>query len=522
MKRAFAIRISTIVCILALPACGGKMPASLDYGSTVVIDKVAMMDKIKGGWAGQTIGCTYGGPTEFKYKGGIIHDEAPVIWYDDYAYDTFIGDPGLYDDVYMDLTFVEVMAENGVDTPAETYALAFARDDYKLWHANQVARYNILNGVMPPLSGHWRNNPHADDIDFQIEADFIGMICPGMVNTSSEIGDRIGHIMNYGDGWYGGIYMGAMYALAFVSDDIPFIVEEALETIPENTKYRACIEDVVSLWRQYPDDWKACRFEIEKRYGNEKGCPEGVFNGFNIDAVINSAYVVIGLLYGEGDFFRTMDISTRCGQDSDCNPASAAGILGVIKGYSGIPDFWKPAMEKVEDMDFPYTSVSLSGIYDLNLRLACEIIERGGGKVEGDDLHIVLQKPEAVAFEQSFEGLYPVEKRVLKNIFRDELSVDFTGNSVVLMGQVTQTGETADESYVAELEASIDGEPVETFTMPYDYIKRKYDIFHIYELPVDGEHTLTVKVLNPHKNYIVEAKEMVVYGTAPTPHTDPY
>ena len=54
---------------------------------------------------------------------------------------------------------------------------------------------------MPPASGHWKNNPHADAIDFQIEADFIGMICPGMVNTASDFSDKIGHIMNYGDGW---------------------------------------------------------------------------------------------------------------------------------------------------------------------------------------------------------------------------------------------------------------------------------------------------------------------------------
>jgi hypothetical protein len=72
---------------------------------------------------------------------------------------------------------------------------------------------------------------------------------------------------------------------------------------------------------------------VEKNYSSEKGCPEGVFNSFNIDARLNAAYVVIGLLYGQKDFYKTMDISTRCGQDSDCNPATAAGILGVMMGY---------------------------------------------------------------------------------------------------------------------------------------------------------------------------------------------
>jgi len=74
--------------------------------------------------------------------------------------------------------------KEGINAPAESFAKAFANADYKLWHANQAARYNILHGIMPPASGHWKNNPHADDIDFQIEADFIGMICPGVVNRA--------------------------------------------------------------------------------------------------------------------------------------------------------------------------------------------------------------------------------------------------------------------------------------------------------------------------------------------------
>ncbi len=140
----------TVLCAAALAGCNSR--TAIPYGGTVTLSEEVLRDKIKGGWAGQTIGCTFGGPTEFKYKGGIIHDEVQFVWYDDYAWDTFMEDPGLYDDVYMDLTFVEVMARDGIDAPAENYALAFANADYKLWHANQAARYNILHGIMPPAS----------------------------------------------------------------------------------------------------------------------------------------------------------------------------------------------------------------------------------------------------------------------------------------------------------------------------------------------------------------------------------
>ena len=87
-----------------------------------------------------------------------------------------------------------------------------------LWHANQMARYNLLRGLAPPVSGHWRNNPEADDIDFQIEADFIGLMAPGPAATRPPTyADKVGHIMNSGDGWYGGVFVATMYSLAFVA-----------------------------------------------------------------------------------------------------------------------------------------------------------------------------------------------------------------------------------------------------------------------------------------------------------------
>ncbi len=294
------------------------------------------------------IGCTYGGPTEFQWNGTMIGDHVPIPWDDTRMLWYYENAPGLYDDVYMDLTFVEVFEKHGLDVPDSLHALAFAHAEYPLWHANQSARYNILNGIMPPASGHWKNNPHADDIDFQIEADFAGLMSPGMINSAAETANRIGHIMNYGDGVYGGIYVASMYALAFVSDDIEFIVEEALKTIPPESEFYQCIADVIKWYKQNPGDWKSAWFEAQKKWTFDKGCPDGVFRPFNIDAKINAAYIVIGLLYGKGDFGATVDISTRCGYDSDCNPANSGGILGTMLGYNQIPDYWKQELTRLK------------------------------------------------------------------------------------------------------------------------------------------------------------------------------
>ena len=107
MKNLFAA-----FAILLMITVGCQTPAkqeskqSYDYGSSVTISKSVLQDKIKGGWAGQVIGCTYGGPTEFHYKGTMINDYNPIEWDENKMLWYYQNSPGLYDDVYMDLTFM--------------------------------------------------------------------------------------------------------------------------------------------------------------------------------------------------------------------------------------------------------------------------------------------------------------------------------------------------------------------------------------------------------------------------------
>ncbi len=513
--------ICVVLVLFLVASCVSPVKKTISLPETATLSTGVLKDKIKGGWAGQTIGCTFGGPTEFKFRGTMIQDYQNMTWYDTYIKETFESDPGLYDDVYMDLTFVEVLERAGLDAPADSFAMSFAKDDYKLWHANQAARYNILNGIMPPASGHWLNNPHADDIDFQIEADFIGMITPGMINTANLYSDRIGHIMNYGDGWYGGAFMAAMYSTAFISEDIDFIINTGLESVPQNTRFYKAISDVIKWHKQYPDDWKQCWFEFEKKHTSEKGCPEGVFNSFNIDASVNAAYVVIGLLYGEKDFYKTMDISTRCGQDSDCNPATAAGILGVISGYDGIPDFWKPAVELVNDLNFPYTELSLNQIYDISFKHALALIKQNGGEENDGYITIKVQKPAKLKFEQSFEGMYPVkELLVRKDYLEENIKIDFIGNGIVILGNVkSQCGESTSD-YIALLDVYLDGIKTEQIKMPFDYIVRKYDIYHKYMLE-NGNHAVELKWVNQDPDFRITLKSYVIYADAPGQVLDP-
>ena len=500
-----SIGVVAILSLILMSACGNigteqKIPSKLK------LTPDELMNKIKGGWAGQTIGVTYGGPTEFRYQSKMIPDDVQVPWGDaDYVLNTMTKSPGLYDDIYMDLTFVEVFERLGVDAPVDSLAMAFAHAGYPLWHANQAARYNILNGIMPPQSGHWRYNPHADDIDYQIEADYAGLMAPAMPNTASEISDKVGHIMNYGDGWYGGVYMGAMYSIAFASDNIEFIVTEALKTIPAESKFFRCMNDVIECWRANPDDWRVAWEMLDKKWNADIACSEGALRPFNIDATINSAYVIIGLLYGEGDFGRTLDISMRCGQDSDCNPASAGGILGTAIGYDNIPEEWLAPLRKAEDVKFAYTNSSLNDTYRMSYSHALQLIEREGGKVSTDKIVIKCQQPVAVRLEQSFPNLKPRERVNIRKSLTEPSTFEADCAGLLICGEV----KSADKSYIAEVEITIDGKTKEIVKMPANWTIRRFEVYHNFELTA-GHHTVQMRWLNPTKEATLNVYDVLL------------
>ncbi len=467
-----------------------------------------LRDKIKGGWAGQTIGCTYGGPTEFRYQGTIIQDYERLAWSDNSIPAAFRDSPGLYDDVYMDLTFVDVFEKEGLDAPAASLARAFANAPYPLWHANQMARYNILRGILPPASGDWRNNPHADDIDFEIEADFAGLMSPGLPNAAAEICDRVGHIMNAGDGWYGGVYVAALYALAFVSSDVELIVEEALKTIPAGTAFAQAMRAVIQGHRDDPWDWKATWFRLLRGFGQDVGCPEGVFSPFDIDAKMNGAWVIMGLLYGDGDFGRTMDIAARCGDDSDCNPATAAGILGTILGYRNIPAVWTRGLAGIDAKPFPYTSISLQDVYRLSARHALENLKRHGGIAGDKDVEISVEAPQPVRTEITFPGYIPVERRRLRTDLKNELSLSFDGIGFAVNGEALSDD---GQKRVLRVEMTLDGTAPVTWDLPTDGHARNPTPFWKYELR-PGRHEVRLKILNPSDKVRLWLEDVILYS----------
>jgi len=361
-------------------------------------------DKMAGGWIGQMAGVGWGAPTEFRWKGAIIPEDRMPQW-----------KPGTInqfhqDDIYVEMTFLRTLEVHGWDVSIRQAGIDFANSGYRLWHANRNGRDNLRRGIAPPDSGHPQFNKHADDIDYQIEADYSGLIAPGMPNVAIELGEKFGRLMNYGDGLYGGQFVGGMYAEAFFEDDPLKIVEAGLKCIPAGSQYDECIRDTIRWHKQNPDDWQATWNLINKKYhlnpDYRRFSCSGPKGQFNIDAKINGAYIVIGLLYGNGALDRSIVISTRCGQDSDCNPANAGGIIGTVIGRAKLPEEFTSAINP--NGHFSHTPYTFPLLVEVSEKLVRQAVVRAGGKIEKDSagkevLVIPLQQPKPGKLEQCWE-----------------------------------------------------------------------------------------------------------------------
>ena len=338
-------------------------------------------EKMMAGWVGKMVGCAWGAPVEFKFQQKIVPPASMPAWSDQ-----FVNDSSANDDLYVQMTFMESLDKYGLDVTQRQAGIDWANSPYGLCHANKAGRDNLRNGIAPPDSGHPKFNAHADDIDYQIEADFAGLLSPGLPNLCIAMGEKFGRFMNYGDGVYGGQWVAAMYAEAFFESDPVKIVEAGLRCIPKGSQYHEAISDVLAWYRADPDNWEKTWQLVEDKYEHNPAYRRFSCNKkgdiFNIDAKLNGAYIAIGILYGHGDLDQTIIISTRCGQDSDCNPGNAAGVMFTTIPYSKLPERYTKSLD--QDRRFQGTSMTPRRLFAATEKMARQAVVKAGGRVTRD------------------------------------------------------------------------------------------------------------------------------------------
>ncbi|MBA8975904.1 ADP-ribosylglycohydrolase family protein [Streptomyces sp. SID7804] len=229
--------------------------------------------------------------------------------------------------------------------------------------AERAAYRNLANGLRPPLTAT-RDNPYQEWIGALIRADIHGWTSPGEPRHAASLARRDAVLSHTGNGVYGAMWAAALIAAAFTAPTVRHALDEALTVVPASSRLARTVRRVASL-HDSGLPWKDTLATLEEET-----------SGLHwIHTVPNAAVLTAGLLYGDGDFTRTVALTVRGGLDTDSNGATAGSVAGVLCGASAVPDQWKePLRNTVRSAVFGFDGVRISELAERTVRLA-----RSGG-----------------------------------------------------------------------------------------------------------------------------------------------
>ena len=171
-------------------------------------------------------------------------------------------------------------------------------------------------------------------------------------------------------------------------------------------------------------------------------------------------------------------------------------------------------LKDAEDIDFKYTTVSLNDVYAMGLKHALQVIEKNGGKVNGNEVSIVTEVPKPVRFEQSFKGYFPASKQIIRKELKDELSFEFSGTGIVVRGEARPNSKSNWDykgSFAYKAIMIIDGQVAENVILPVAFRERRHELFWKYNLP-KGKHSVVLKLINPDSEFNLRVEDALIYS----------
>lgn len=280
-------------------------------------------DKVRACWIGKNIGGTIGGP----YEG--VREKLDIT-----GFSTKPGEALPNDDLDLQLIWLHAMEKEG---PKKVTAEVLG--DYWLSYIPvymgeyAIARRNMEIGVVPPLTGETDNNnflKHSNGA--WIRTEIWACLCPASPDLAARysIEDaKIDH--GIGEGTYAAMFVAAVESAAFVISDVRKLVEIGLAKIPTESRMAKSIR---LLFECYDKGMSAMDTRDAILQAN-MDIGDGWFS-----APTNVAFAMLGILYGEGDFKKSMLTAVNCGDDTDCTAATVGSILGIMYGTKGIPEDW--------------------------------------------------------------------------------------------------------------------------------------------------------------------------------------
>jgi len=313
--------------IAASPGPKTKLPA-FDMDSDIYYDKTC------GGWLGKCIGGAFGHPVEgwsyerIKTEYGQLQDyiRKPSTVNDDTAYEILL--------IHALEEFGPFFGATTLEEASRILALEWVEHLPTAYTAEYVAINNLLKGYIPPESGT-HDNPYSEWIGAQMKGEAPGVIAPASLELARTYAFIDGIIAHERNGVYGEIYDAVLIAAAYVESDVRKLIELSLEYVPEKSRLAKVVRDTLEIC-DASNDWQEAREKVARSW---------IYEYHQVHTFPNLANVIIGLIFGQGDFERAMAITNMCGLDTDCTVGQTGGIMGVILGAEAIPAKWKDPVE---------------------------------------------------------------------------------------------------------------------------------------------------------------------------------
>ena len=306
-------------------------------------------NKVLGGWLGRCIGSQLGGPLELR---PYFYLQRKYRALNNYV--KRITGEEVNDDEMYEIVALLTLEQHGIEFTSDQLAQEWQDRLYKLnYTAEKAALNNLRKRNLRPPETALQNNPYYDFIGAQMRGEIWGLICPGCPEVAAQYARKDAIISHTGEGIYGEVFIACLIALAFFKQDPKELLQEVLQRfIPPDSHYYSIIEECLG-WHEKYSDWRQARTELiqtwkkmRKALRKEAASLKRKFilwipKIHEIHVLPNAGIVALGLLYGEGDFEKSMCISALCAYDADCNAGNVGAILGVQKGADGVPEKWK-------------------------------------------------------------------------------------------------------------------------------------------------------------------------------------
>jgi hypothetical protein len=365
---------------------GCSVPHTKNETLKISIDEYK--DRVKAMWLGQLVAVHMG--WDFEHSPSAVRD---INGYSEDRLTKIMSNGGAQvdDDWYYEMVALKGFEKYGANMTVEELGQQWLDYNMGTWGSAFYTRQALMSGFKGADAGNPRNNRMWFTVGNQNRSDLYAMFSLGMPNLTASISRELGHVNSYAEGTDGGILMGVMESTAFFEKDVKKLMKKAINVLDPSAPHRQCFEMIIEMG-EAGKTWQETAKAVEERWGIE-------YPGTN-SAVWNAGFAGVALWFGEGDFWKSVNIAYQASDfsDADCQAANVATILGAMHGTKIFPEeLVKPFNNRITGENLGFMKLiepvdeNLDSLTNRTVNIALEVLLNNGAKILNGIIEIPIQ-----------------------------------------------------------------------------------------------------------------------------------